>query len=182
MATVSKFANAHTTITTGYTNSSNAFADDGTNATAAPAKNAEVSAYFGFAAFSTSDIPDSSTINSVQVDIEFLVSVNTSVAEQFAQVFVNTTGVGSEQQDLSEPLSATVLSHNVTSGVTLTDLRSADVVRCRSRSRRGNSSTAVTFSIDFVRITVDYTAPAPEVPPPIVAVARRIPEPRDYFF
>lgn len=159
MATLSKFANAHTIITTGYTNSGNVGADDGTMATADPAKNSDVSAYFGFPAFTTGEIPDGSTINSVRVRVAFLVSVTTSVAEQYAQVFLNTTPVDAEQSNTAEPLTETNLDHTVTSGVTLTDLRTADLVRCRSRSRRGNSSTAVTFSLDFVQITVDYTEP-----------------------
>lgn len=160
MATVSKFADAHTAITGGYTDPSNAFADDGAYATAAPGKNSEISAYFGFPAFSAADIPDGSTINSVLVELEFLVSTTASVAEQFLQLFVTTTAQGTEQADTTEPTTETILSHEVTSGITLTDLRTADVVRGRSRSRRGNSNTAVTFSVDFVRLTVDYTPPA----------------------
>jgi hypothetical protein len=161
VATISKFANAHTIITTGYTNPTNAFDDDGTNATASPAKNTDVSAYFGFPAFTTGDIPDGSTINSVTVEVEFFVDITTSVAEQYVQAFVTTTGQGAEQSNTAEPTSPTVLSHTVTT-ITLSDLRTADVARCRSRSRRGNSSTAVQFSLDYARITVDYTAPVPD--------------------
>lgn len=159
MATVSKYANAHTAITTGYTNPSNAYADDTNYATAAPGKNSEVSAYWGFPAFTTSDIPDNSTINSVTVTHLFKVSTSSSVADEYVQVFVNTTAQGTEQSNTSEPLTDTELSHQVTSGVTLTNLRTADVVRARTRSRRGNSNTAVTFSIDYVKITINYSPP-----------------------
>jgi len=157
MATVSKYASYHTVITTGYTNPSNAYADDGVYATAAPAKSAQVSAYFGFAGFTTSEIPDGSIINSVTIEFQYKVSTTSSIATQYWQVFNDTTGLGTEQSDASEPTTDTIKTHQVTSGFTLTDLRSNDTVRARLRSARGNSNTAVTFSIDYVKITVDYT-------------------------
>lgn len=157
MATVSKFASVHTAITGGYTDPSNGFADDGVYATAAPVKNAEISAYWGFPAFSTADIPDGATIDSVTAEIEFKVSTTASVAEQFLQLFVVTTAQGTEQSDTTEPTTDTLLQHQVTTGVTLADLRTADTVRGRTRSRRGNSNTAVTFSLDYAKLTVVYS-------------------------
>lgn len=159
MPNVTKFANAHTAITTGYTSPTNAYADDGTDATAAPAKNAQISAYYGFPAFTTTDIPDGSTINQVSVDMQWDVSATNSIATQAIQIFINTTGVGSEQTDASEPTTKQILTHNVSSGVSLTDLRTADLVRARLRSIRGNDNDAVTFRIDYVQITVVYTPP-----------------------
>lgn len=161
MPTVSKFASYHTAITTGYTNPSNGFNDDGVYATAAPAKNAEVSAYWGFAGFTTEEIPDGAIINSVTIEHEFKVSTTASIAEEYFQIFKGTTGQGTEQSDLTEPLTDKVVSHQVTNGITLSDLRQDNYVRLRTRSRRGNSNTAVTFYIDYVKITVDYTTPTP---------------------
>jgi len=160
MATISKYAAYHTVITTGYTNPSNAYADDGVYATAAPAKNAEVSAYFGFPAFTTSEIPDGSIINSVTTEFEYHVSTTASIATQYWQTFKGTTGLGTEQSDTSEPLTDVIKTHQVTTGITLTDLRTDDNVRMRLRSVRGNSNTAVTFYIDYVKVTVDYTVPS----------------------
>jgi hypothetical protein len=160
MATISKYAAYHTPITTGYTNPSNAYADDGVYATAAPAKNAEVSAYFGFPAFTTDEIPDGATINSVTTEFKYHVSTTASIATQYWQTFKGTTGLGTEQSDASEPTSDVVKTHQVTSGITLTDLRSADTARMRLRSARGNSNTAVTFYIDYVKVTIDYTVPS----------------------
>lgn len=162
MATLTKYANAHTTILTGYTNPSNAYTDDTAYATATPAKNNEVSAYWGFPAFTTGDIPDGSTINSVKVTILFKCSVNNSVATQYLQAFVTTTAQGSEQSNSSMPTSDTALEHTVTT-ITLANLRTADVVRARTRSARGNSNTSETFSIQYVRVTVDYTVKSPIV-------------------
>jgi hypothetical protein len=157
MPTVSKLASYHTAITTGYTNPSNAYADDGVYATATPGKNTEVSAYFGFAAFSTSDIPDGAVINSVTLEAEWKVSTTTSIATQYWQLYKTTTGLGSEQSNTAEPTTDTKSTHQVTTGVTLSDLRSADTIRGRLRSAQGNSSTAVTFSVDYAKLTVDFT-------------------------
>jgi len=157
MPTISKYAAYHTAITTGYTNPSNAYADDGVYATAAPAKNAEVSAYFGFPAFTTDEIPDGVIINSVTTGFKYHVSTTASIATQYWQTFKGTTGLGTEQSDASEPLTDVIKTHQVTSGITLSDLRSNDVARIRLRSVRGNSNTAVTFYIDYAKITIDYT-------------------------
>jgi hypothetical protein len=159
MPTISKFAAYHTPITTGYTNPSNAYADDGVYATASPGRNAQVSAYFGFPAFTSDEIPDGAIINSVTIEFEYRVSTTASIAIQYWQTFVGTTGLGTEQGDDSEPLTDVVKTHTVTSGITLSDLRTADRVRMRLRSARGNSSTAVTFYIDYVKITVNYNLP-----------------------
>ena len=134
MSTITKYANVHTAITGGYTDPSNAYSDDGSYATAAPGKNSERSAYFGFPAFTTSDIPDGATINSVKVDLEFKVSTTSSVATQYLQIFIGTTGIGSEQVNSGEPMTDTILEHLVTSGILLSDLRTADNVRGRLRS------------------------------------------------
>ncbi len=159
MSQITKYASYHTAISSGYTNPTNGFADDGAYATGAPNKNSEISAYWGFPGFTSLEIPDGSQINSVKVEIQFKVSTASSVATQYLQSFLNTTGIDVEQTDASEPTTDTLLSHSVTSGVSLSDLRIDDTVRARTRSRRGNSNTAVTFSIDYVSITVDYTEP-----------------------
>lgn len=159
MATITKAASAHTAITTGYTNPTNAFTDDSVYATAAPGKNAEISAYWGFPAFTSLEIPDGSVINSVKVAHQFKCSTTSSVATEYCQLFLGTTAVGTEQSNAAEPAADTELAHTVTSGVAVSDLRTADYLRCRTRSARGNSNTAVTFSLDYIYVTVDYTAP-----------------------
>lgn len=161
MATLTKAAAYHTAISTGYTNPANAYSDNEVYATAAPAKNGQVSAYFGFPAFSPAEIPDGSTINSVTVGIQFKVSTASSVATQYAQACLGTSVLDSEQSNAAEPTADTNLTHTVTSGISVDDLRTADNLRLRSRSARGNSNTGVTFSVDYVWVTVDYTEPLP---------------------
>ena len=157
MATVSKFANANAVVVTGYTNPTDGYTDDGVYATAAPAKNSTVSSDYGFPAFATGDIPDGSTINSVTAEIQFKVSVTTSIATQGLQLNNNGTLLGTRQDDTTEPAADTLLTHQVTTGVTLADLRNANFVLARVSAIRGNSSTAVTLSLDYVKLTVDYT-------------------------
>jgi len=157
MAKATKYASYHTAIDTGYTNPANAYANDSNYATAAPGKNTVVSAYWGFAAFGTGDIPNGATINYIVFRHVFKVSTTSSVANEYIQGFIDTTAQGTEAGNTNEPTSDTELSHQVNSGITLTDLRTADKVRARTRSHQGNSSTAVTFSIKYVEIEVDYT-------------------------
>jgi hypothetical protein len=164
MATVTKFADAHTTVVTGWSSPTLAFADDGSYATAAPGKNATISGRFGFPAFSSGDIPDNSTINSVTVEVQWKVSTTSSIDTLGVQLHNPAgTGLGSEFTTTTLTTSDTVNTQQVTSGISLTDLRSANVVVAHTRATRGNSNTAFTASLDYVKVTVDYTAPPPEV-------------------
>ncbi len=159
MAIVSKYASVHSSITGGYTNPANAYANDGNYATAAPAKNAEISAYFGFAGFTTGEIPEGAIIESVKVSLEYYLSATNSVPTQGIQVFRQTTGIDAEQTNTSSPAADTLHEHTIGQGVSLGDLRSADFVRARVRSHRGNTNTAVTFYIKYVQITVEWSDP-----------------------
>jgi len=160
VATITKFANANTVVTTGWTNPTNAYASDAVYATAAPAKNASVTTDYGFPAFTTTDIPAGSTINSVTAQILFKVSTTSSIATQGLQLNNNGTLLGTEATNTAEPTADTVLTMQVTTGITLADLGTANLVRSRVRGNRGNSTTAVTCSVDYAELTVDYTASA----------------------
>lgn len=157
---VSKFANANAVVTTGWTSPTNAYADDGVYATAAPGKNLSVTSDFGFPAFTTSDIPAGSTINSVTIEIQHKESTTASIATIGVQVNNNGTLLGTEQTDTTEPAADTLLTHQVTSGISLTDLQTANLVKGRVRAARGNTNTAYTASLDYVKITVNYTPPS----------------------
>jgi len=175
VALVTKFANANTVVTTGYTNPTNAYADDAVYATAAPgAKNTSVTSDYGFPAFTTTDIPDGSTINSVTAEIQFNVSTTSSIATQGLQLENGSTLLGTEATDTTEPAADTLLTHQVTTGIAQADLQTANTVKARVRAGRGNSSTAVTFSLDYVKLTVDYTVAAVAVPPVLPLMAREI--------
>src|SRR5687768_1594489 len=106
MATTTKFANANAVVATGWTNPTNANGDDGVYATALPAKNGSVTSDYGFPAFTTSDIPDNSTINSVTLEIQYK---------------SNTTGSTGSVVGLQANNNGTLLGSESTFGMNLTD-------------------------------------------------------------
>jgi hypothetical protein len=157
LATAQKFANANAASTgAGFTNPTNAYADDGSFATCAPAKNGGIGSDYGFPAFAAQDIPDGATINSVAVEIQYRSSTTASANASMRLQLENGTLLGSEQSGGMSTTDVT-LTHSVASGVALGDLRGANGVQARVTGRRGNSNTAITWSVDYVRLTVDYT-------------------------
>jgi hypothetical protein len=159
VATVTKAANAHTVVATGWTNPANCYAttNDSTYATIISAKNATYSGDFGFPAFTTGDIPDGSTINSVTVYTTYGVTVATTGMLVGIQCRRNTGGVtlGSE---ITTAAASMADANVVATGATLTDLRTANEFRARARVTKGSTSTASTGNIDRLYVTVDYTA------------------------
>lgn len=159
MATASKFANANAVVTTGWTNPTNAYADDTAFATAVPAKNTTINSDYKFANFSTGDIPDGSTINSVTMAARFKNSTTTTNKTHGVQGRNNGANSGTEATATGNTAEGTVTATLGT--VTLSDLRSASTLLfARVRASQGNSSTTSTSSLDWVQITVDYTAEA----------------------
>jgi hypothetical protein len=151
-----------------WTNPTNAHADDGTNyATAAPGKNQTYENRWGTFGFD-SLIPSGATINSVKILAEYNVSTTASIAQLQAQATVAGTDCPtSVLTHTTEPTTDTVATFDVTScrSWTRDDLTDANF-KVRVGGRRGNSNTAVTFSLDYVTVEVDYT--------PAAAAARRI--------
>lgn len=156
MATVTKFANANTVITTGWSSATNAYADDAAYATAAPAKNTSITSDYGFAAFTTGDIPDGATINSVTFEFQFKSSTTSSTGAVIGIQGDNNGLLGTEST-FGMSLSDVTQTKQYTSGVALADLRNANQVQARIRGFRANSNTAITWSVDYVKVTVDYT-------------------------
>ena len=166
MATVTKFANANTVVTTGFTNASNAYADDGSYATAAPGKNSDVVTDYGFPAFSTADIPDGATITQLATEVQYKSSTTSSANAAIGLQHSNQgTLLNSETtagMSLADAL--VVRTDSDTTGViNVADLRSANQLKARVRAHRAASNTAITWSIDYVKLTVAYTAAAPIV-------------------
>jgi hypothetical protein len=160
VATVSKFSRG-AVAGNGWTSPANATADDGVYSTAAPAKNGTVTGDWDFVAFSDAEIPVGSTINSVTIETQWKVSTTSSVATFGVRGVLNGTAEG-EWMDTTEP-TADKITTMTFDGVIPTEanLKTAGNVVVRARGTRGNSTTAVTFSLDYVKITVDFTAPAP---------------------
>lgn len=159
MASSTKFANANAAVVAGgWTSPTGAYSDDGAYATAAPAKNGTISSDYGFPAFTSGDIPDGAGINSVTVEVQWKVSTTGSIDTLGVQLHNPAgTALGSETTTTTATTADSVSTQQVTSGIPLADLRSANVVVARVRASRGNTNTAFTASLDYVKVTVDYT-------------------------
>lgn len=145
-----------------WTNPNNAHADDGTYSTAAPGKNQEFASVWNVP-FSTSDIPNGAMVNSVTVEVQWKVSTTSSVATLRSTAFADsaqTTAVSASPgiNDTAEPTSDTIRTYAATP--TLAQLRDLWI---RVQAMRGNSNTAVTASLDYVKVAVDYTDPPASV-------------------
>lgn len=146
-----------------WTSPANVASDNGVYATAAPGKNQEYASVFGIA-FSTTDIPNGSTIDSALVEIQVKCSTTSSIGIVTSSLFADSaqaTAIGAVpgvQSPATEPTVDT--TYSFTRNPTLAEVRDLWV---RVQGTRGNSNTALTWSLDFVRVTVNYTAPPPGV-------------------
>lgn len=156
---VTQFPSANAAETgAGLTNPNNAHADDGSYATALPGKNVTLATKyqnFGF----DSLIPVGSLISKVQLIYQYKVSVNTSIAT--GRVYYKISGTpGSNNDDSTEPLSDTTFTIDVTSARSWTRANLLDgTFEVALSAVQGNSSTAVTFSFDFVQVEVTHDLP-----------------------
>lgn len=160
MAVVTKAANAHTAVlNSGWATPSNAFATSGDNsyATALSVKNASVTGDFGFPAFTTSDIPDGSLIDSVVLTVEW--GMTAAVTGGTLGCFGRLNTGGRQLGPETTQTSTTEAQATVTlQGVTLNDLRTAGELLARIRCSKGNTTNAMTGNLDFVSVAVTYTA------------------------
>lgn len=168
MATVTKAANSHTAVSTGFTNPSNAYATTGDNvyatATLPTTQSTTVSGDFGFPSFSA-DIPAYSTINSLTLNAEYAISATvTGLATgiQINRPAGTSFGTETTRSTLTEALatqSYTVPGAN--SDTWLADLRGTTPTTVgRVRISKGNTTNQSTLSLDYISLTVDYTAPS----------------------
>jgi hypothetical protein len=161
MTVVVHAANSQQLVVTGWSNPSNAFSTttNGVFATAAPAKNATISTNFGFADFTSGEVPDGSLIRSVTVTVNWGMTASVAGGTLGAQLFNNGVALGTETvQTVTTQQNATQI---VLTGVALADLRSAStLLKALVRCSKGNTNTAMTGNLDFVSLTVDWV-PAP---------------------
>lgn len=132
--------------------------NDGVYATAAPGKNTTLATKFqNFGLDSL--IPAGSTITNVTISYEWKASTTGSVAT--ARTYTKVGGsAGSNHDDTTEPAADTVNTYDVTSerSWTRADLLNGtfEIVLA---AVQGASSTAVTFSFDYVKVSVSFTLP-----------------------
>lgn len=155
MPTLVRHPSSNTAGTTGFTNAGNAYASDDSYATAAPAQSKTVSSYFG--GFNFKDTMDEhDTINSVKIAIERKFSTTASIGSSSIRPYDGTTALVAAQTSTAEPASDTVYEVTISPAPTAKVLMS-DNFRVLVGAIRGNSTTAVTISLDDVYVTVDYT-------------------------
>src|SRR3990172_4501514 len=159
MATVEKLTRG-AVGTNNWTNPANATADDATYATAAPAKNNSVIGDWDYAAFSDADIPVGSVIDSVTCRVEYHVDTQASVASLGINNGNNAVFDG-ETTQTTEPLADATFDDAYNTIPSETDLKTAGRLVSRVRGIRGNSNTAVTFSVDYIKLVVVHHVPAP---------------------
>ena len=156
MATVSKFANANTVVTTGWTSPTSGYTDDAAYATAAPAKSTSITSDYGFAAFATSELPES-LINSVTFEIQYKSNTTASTGAVIGLQGNNNGSLLGSETTFGMNLSDQTVTKQYTSGISRVDLLNANFIKSRVRGFRSTSNTAITWSVDYVKITVDYT-------------------------
>lgn len=133
--------------------------DNSVYATAAPGKNQEYASVFEVP-FSTAEVPAGAIINSALVEIQVKCSTTSSIGIVTSSLFADSgqaTAIGAVpgvQTPATEPTADTTFSF--TRNPTEAQIRDLWV---RVQGTRGNSNTALTWSLDFVRVTVNYTDP-----------------------
>jgi hypothetical protein len=155
MAQLIRYATNHNS---GWTNSQNALASNGLYATSAPAKNG--STYVSFGGFGFDDIPEGSTIDNVQLEAYWKVSTTGSVDTLGVSALVGGSLSGSEFTTTTLTTSMK-LDAMQTTGISTRDNLLDGTFGVQVRATRGNTNTAFTASLDYVRATVDYTTPPP---------------------
>lgn len=157
MATQVKYAQSNAVITTGWTNPTYVYVDDTNFATAAPAKSASVVSDFYNFGFT---IPDGAIINSITVETNWYVSTTASIATLSAQAVKNTTLMGTALTNNTEPTVETKQTFTTVGTWTVAELNDNTTTgfKIRLTGTRGNSTTAFTGYVDYLKVTVDYTA------------------------
>lgn len=154
--TVTKYAQSNQVVTTGWTNPTYAYADDTNYATAAPAKNSSVvTEYYNF----DFQIPTGATINSITVYGMYQVDTTISIATFRMYTYKGATAVGTEYTDTTEPLSLTerTNTNNGTWTVAELNLNTTSGMLIRVTGQRGSDNDAVTFSLDYIKVAINYS-------------------------
>ena len=162
MPTVTKAADRHTIVTTGWTNPSNAYQTSGDNvyATATPGKNSTVNGDFGFPALTAAgELPAGAIITAVRIVVEW--GMTASVNGGTLGVQGRNGGVADSAAEITK--TTIVEAQSTFSFATLpsvADLHTAGRVVGRVRCSKGNTTNAMTGNLDFVRLEVDYVLPS----------------------
>lgn len=157
MTVTVRFPTANEIETTGWTSPSNAHADDGVYATAAPAKNGAIgSRWYNFDFDTAIPASPTPTISAVKIIYQYNVSTAASVATMRTRARID--GVDqANHDDTTEPTTDTTITVDITADRTWTRANLLDAsLRITGEGRRGNSNNAVTFSLDYIQVEVTW--------------------------
>lgn len=165
-------------LTFAWTNPTNAYAADGVFATASPSTDIRGSTYsfFGFESL----IGSGSTINTVLIEAGYKVGNNTSDTLSLHGSMHSGSYFGTDLLDTSQPLSNTTKSQLTTGGITRSQLMDGNSFGIDVTCEDAGGGASAVFSLDFVRITVNFTLPTPVItsfsaaPPVIVKGASSV--------
>lgn len=158
MTTLTKPATSQEVLLNGgWVNDANAFSTTGDNvyATATPGKNQTMAGDFRFT-INTSDIPLAATIDAIRGVVEWKLSAIVTGGQLQTWVSRNNTVISDSPTYTSTTEAQTTATVN--QAVSRTDLFTANAIEVRGNCSKGSTNSALTGSIDFVRLEVDYTA------------------------
>jgi hypothetical protein len=156
MPILTKFASSYSGFS--WSNPTNAYADDGVYTTLSfPYSSPSYLYLFNFAF----NLPTFAVINSITVEAKFKVSTTASTANFRLAVTKGTTLRGTELVDSTEPTSDKIVTLTTVGSWTASELNdnTASGFQVRVGGDRGSSMTAVTGSVDYVKVSIDYTIP-----------------------
>jgi hypothetical protein len=165
MTTTTVPANAHTVVSTGWTNPSNAYASSGDNVYATilngtTSKNISQSGDFGFADIASGTIPDNAIIQAARIVVED--NLSAAVTGGLFGLIGRISGVDAGTEVTQTTTTEATLTFNFATLPTIANLRAAStVIKARARGAKGNTSSALTVNLDFVRLEIDWVPPDP---------------------
>lgn len=154
MATVTK-ATRGAVAGNGWTSPANAVSDNAVYATCAPAKNAHVLGDWDFDAFTGAEIPAGSRITQVRLRFQYKVSTTGSITDA---TFTNVKGgvTDASTNDATKPTADKDVTVTFLTTPTEAELKTAGLIVARADAHRGNTTTAATFSLDYIELQVDW--------------------------
>lgn len=158
--TAVKAASTNSQISGAWTDPTNAYGTTGDDSWAThsqSSRNGTAEIEYGFASFTTGDIPDGSTIDSVKVSAE--AHVGQSIGSIIQITIENPSNTAAGNPASTSNTSDTLIESAATTIPTLQNLRDQTVIASMLYDR-ANDPTTETVYIDYVSITVVYTAPA----------------------
>lgn len=142
---------------TGWTNPTQAYTDDGTYATATPAKSSVVATRWGDFNLDTI-LPSNAIVRSATVEVQWKVSATNSAGYSVGfQPYVSGSAIGSEFVNTTLGTADTIQSQTFF-GITRSDLLNS-TFKVRVRASRLTSNNAYTASLDYIKVTVVWTVP-----------------------